>query len=810
MKKSLFLFIAVTLLVSSAVSAQDFFSIRGTVIDSTIKTPINYATITLLQGSIKNKSILTNSDGSFIIDRLLGDNYLLIITAIGFEKKTLPIAINSQSAKTIKLGEINLKLQNQNLSEVQIVGTRPNIKQEIDRTIYNVESDPDSKVVSVFEMFKKVPFLAVDADNKIKLKGQSNFKIFINGRPSNVISRDPEDILQLMPASNIQRIEVITTPPAKYESEGLAGIINIITIKKISDGYNGSVGLSYNSLKSTILNNILNYKAKKWEISSNIGNSWRRFPGSNTTTTRLNFSSIPNNVVQDGNNGTMKGKYRYSFSDISYEIDSLNSIAATLSLERSKGRLTGEQMLRSTLVGGDINNYYTSKNVENTGRTGIGFDLNYQLGFRRNKEDQFTVAYQYSDIGYSLTNRNYFQERIKYTNPDYKQDNSSGTIEHTTQVDYVRKHKKLAIESGIKVILRSNYSDFIYSNFLSNTGEFVEADDKSKTFNYSQNVYSAYNSYYLKMKDWGIKIGARLERTMVKANYASTGTILNREFLNFFPSLAVQHTFDKIRNINLNYSQRIQRPGIWELNPFVNEANPLYFTSGNPDLDPVVAHLVNVNYSSSKTGFLVVGLDYLFSNNSIQTVTVVGTDNISRASFYNTGGNFSIGANINYSYSFSRKLNVKTNSSIRYLEATGIINNKSIKNDGLLFQTSNSLNYRYNKNGSFSCMVGSSSNSIFLQGTSNAALFSSLGIYSSLMNKKATIYASISNPLTKFRRGETQTSSFDFSQISTSRFPYRGILIAFSYKFGRLKDQMKKTKTKIKNDDVSEENIQIN
>lgn len=809
-KNILFVVIAVFIKLHS-VSAQNYYSVQGTVIDSISKVPLEFITVTVTKNSVVLKSSFTDVNGVFKIEKLVKDEYNLNISGIGFGAKVVPIDFNSNSELSVSLGKIILNPQSKSLKEVIISGSRPLLKQEIDRVIYDVGNDPDSKSVSIFEIFRNVPLISIDAEDKIQVKGKSNFKILINGRPANILSRNQEEVLQSMPASNILRIEVITTPPARYDSEGIAGIINIIMAKKIDDGYNGSAGLSHNSLRSTILNNIMNIKLGKMGLSSNIGNAWRKFPGSNVSIHRNNLYPIESQITQEENSYSMNGNYRYSFSDISYEIDSLNLIAGTFGFERSRGRRNGDQTSEHFTEAGNLTNLYRVDNQEHTGRNGVDVGLNHQLSFRRNKEDLMTASYLYNDINYALENRNYFTEKINYPETDLKQNNKSGGKEQTAQLDYVRRIiNKVTLEGGAKVISRDNYSDFVQESFNPQTGNFVQVIDRTRKFDYIQNVYSVYNSWNLKMAHWGIKAGIRLERTVIDANFISNGTYLKRGFNNLFPSISIQRTFNGLRSINASYSQRIQRPGIWELNPFENQSNPLYYTSGNPDLDPVINHNFEANYATTKTGFLNLGIDYSFSNTSIQSIILIGADNISRSTYFNIGKNYAIGASMNFSYPITKKLNVRTGTSIRFTEINGLINNETVTNGGVIFQTNNSLSYVFKNDWRTSMTVGSYSNNIALQSKTNGILFSSIAINKPVLQKKGTIYASVSNPFVKYRQNETQTSSYNFNQASSTQTLYQGFGLSFTYRFGRLKEQMKKNKRKVENNDVSKENIKIN
>ena len=217
-------------------------SLKGTVIDSVTRKPADYMTVALKKDNVVIKTSVTEANGAFIFSKLNPGKYTITALAIGYLAKHVPVEITTKNSAA-DLGNIIMVPQENNLKEVAITGDRPIIKQEADRISYDIQADPESKLLTALDMMRKVPLLSLDGDDNIKLKGSSNYKILINGKPSGMVARNPSDILRSMPASSIQKIEVITTPPAKYDSEGLAGIINIITNKKIDNGFKGSLNL---------------------------------------------------------------------------------------------------------------------------------------------------------------------------------------------------------------------------------------------------------------------------------------------------------------------------------------------------------------------------------------------------------------------------------------------------------------------------------------------------------------------------------------------------------------------------------------
>jgi hypothetical protein len=203
-------------------------AIEGTVIDSATSKPLGFVTIAIIDAATKKpvKSTLTKDDGKFEVKGLSPKTYLLSLIYVGYKSKTMPV----DGSDDFHSGPVMLAPSNSHLKEVAVTALKPLMKQEVDRLSYDVQADPESKAITALDMMRKVPLISVDGSDEIKLRGSGSYKILLNGKESALMARNPSDILKAMPASNIVKIEVITSPPAKYEAEGLAGIINIITV----------------------------------------------------------------------------------------------------------------------------------------------------------------------------------------------------------------------------------------------------------------------------------------------------------------------------------------------------------------------------------------------------------------------------------------------------------------------------------------------------------------------------------------------------------------------------------------------------
>ena len=736
--------------------------IRGAVSDSLTHKPAEFITLALKKDGQVLKTAVTKQNGSFeLIDVPFG-NYTLTATAIGYNPKTFPVVLNAEN-RTFEAGNILLASQVNTLADVSVTAMRPMIKQEMDRITYDIQADPESKVLTALDMMRKVPLLSLDADDNIKLKGGDKYRILINGKPSSMIDQSPKDVLRGMPASSIQKIEVITTPPAKYDSEGLSGIINIITNKKIDNGYNGSLSLRHQApVGGPSTSASLSFKQGKFGVNAYGGTGLYGAPQTQILNTRTAGGVNPSVLLNDGRR-EFDNNFRYGGADFSFEVDSLNLFTAgfnpysgfnNTSNNQQFSLSSPEQVIAYDLLG--KNRFEWS---------GLELSFNYQHGFKNNKDRLLTLSYQSNNGSNPQRNALSFSNRQNYQAPDYVQQNVSKSKEQTMQVDYVHPLKKLNIELGVKGILRDNSSNFEYNNLDDVSGAYVIDPNRSNRFNNTQNIISAYNSYTYSLTSVVFKAGLRVEETLVKADFISDASRIKTDYFNIIPSFSVNRKFNNQSNLNFGFTQRIQRPGIYNMNPFVDRSIPNYESTGNPNLEAVLANNFELTYSKFKKGSVNIGLSYNFANNTIQNVSVYNSaDQITRSTFANIGKDKSLTTNLNINYPLSPKWNVTVSGNIGYTWLEGVINGVLTQNSGLKGYAYMNTGYKFEKQWRANASFSYNAASVNLQGKYGEYYFMSFSGSKEVVKDKLTLTAGINNPFAKYRYYETFLEGPDFSQ----------------------------------------------
>jgi len=651
-------------------------------------------------------------------------------------------------------------------------------------------------------MMRKIPFLSLDGDGNLLMKGNSSFKVLINGKPSASLENNLTAVLRSIPASTIERIEVITTPPSKYDAEGLAGIINIITSKKINDGFNGSVNVNESSpVGGPGIGGAYTAKNGKFGMSAFGGGSINNSPETSNTNKRVDASGTT--LDQQGNQGS-NNKTAYFGTALSYQVDTLNLLTAQLNYNGSRVNGHSGQVAQLLSSSGLLQQYDFESGSKASGY-GIDAGINYEMGFKAMKNRLLTFSYMYSTNLNDKNSSDAFNNRLNFITPDFLQTDHQQFKEHTFQVDFVTPVKKINIEAGVKGILRNNNSNFEYQPLNPVSGQYDTEPALSNSFTNTQNVFSAYNSYQLNLNSWNVNAGLRVEETVIRANFLSTASVADQNYFNVIPSIAIGKGFKDGSNINFGFTQRVRRPGINRLNPYVDRSNPNYEVTGNPNLRPVLLNDVQFGYSSNKKLSVNIGLDYSFMNNlDLQVVNFDPAIQITRVTYANTGKASSAGGNFNLSYPVTGIYNASLNGNAMYLWLSGQANGLPVNNNLLMYGVTLSNVVRLSHGWALNADLGlNSRNPTGLQGYTNGFFYSAFNFNKDIIKNKFSIGGGIKNPFTKYRNSINTTFGPQFNQVYESHNYFRSFNISLNYNFGGLKDQINKNRVGIENNDVA-------
>ncbi|GAB3420087.1 TonB-dependent receptor [Niabella aquatica] len=803
MYKYFYLYCSITFFVAFSLRAQtiDSVIIKGRVADS-LQQPVAWATVHIY----KNDSLLatnaTDEKGYFQFTTIKKLATTIHISATTYKDLVKNINWPETDSPISDFGTFFLLNKGNELENVTVTASKPLIKRETDKLVYNTDADPESKFSSVLEIMRKVPYLSVDGQENLTLKGNSSYRILINGKPSGLVDNDPKSFLKSLPASTIQSIEVYTTPPSKYDAEGLGGVINIVTNKKVGEGYKGNINLN-GSTPAGGPGAGFSFTAahKKLGVELYGGGNFSYTPPVSNATTR----TTPNTRldVSGDNKGNSNG--RYIGTQFSYELDSLQLLTAQLNFNGfySRGANHRVSLLQQQ---NEIREQFRQSGNSRGNNNGFDGGLNYQLGFKKDKSKLLTVSYRYMQYRTHHTMYNRFFDEINYPAIDFNQYNNTDYIEHTGQVDYLQNIKKLKVEAGMKTIFRNNSSAFSTAQYDDAIDQFLNHAGQQDGFENRQSILSAYNTYSFTLKSWGFKAGVRVEQTFNHIDFSSTSTPINNHYFNLVPSVVINKDNKNGSYLNLGYNQRLKRPGINRLNPFVNRTNPNFIEYGNPNLKASLMHSLDLGYGFNKKQSVNIGLTYAFTNNmDLKNSRYDTASKITYTTYENSGKVDALILNANFNLAVTKALRTIINGNVANFWIQTVTDNYIEETQRILFRASVSNTYAFNNDwlAGASVYVNGKNLAPAQIGTVNGYVSSNFSLSKNLLNKKLSLSAYINNPFTKYRNSRTEISSYNFTEINNSQEYFRRVGFSVNYKFGKLKEDIKRNKRGINNNDLA-------
>ncbi|MFZ5431881.1 MAG: TonB-dependent receptor domain-containing protein [Bacteroidota bacterium] len=795
----LFSMLCLSVMVNAAGQAATF-QVKGTVTDSLTGKGISYVTITVQTANAVVKRLASDASGKFEIALEAPGKYDLVFHSIGYNLHKNEVEL-AEGKPRIDLGIIAIAPSVEKIGEVTVATTRPLVRTETDKIIYSIEADPESKTSSAIEMLRKVPMVTVDGEDNIMLKGNSNFRILLNGKNSSMLSQNPKDVLRSLPASTIRDIEVITNPSSKYEAEGVGGIINIITTRRQVDGFMGRVNTGVDTRGGYNAGLYATTKINKFGFSMNYGHNLFNQPRNLSESTRENLLSETNRYTETNGTNKYNGRFNFLMTEASYEIDTFNLVS--LSFMGQMGHFTGTGETMTTDFDLNRNTTRQFRNIlDMKNKNGMmSGNIDYQRTFSK-PDKTLTFSYKMDYSPRNSENGNEITGLLNYMSYNQKSTNDAYGLEQTLQVDYFDPvNKTHQVETGLKYILRQNVSE---SDVLRLTdGEWVRDLTRINDLDYDQHIIGIYAGYLLKINKFSFKTGLRAEGTINDGYFKSVNdTAFTNKLFNLVPYVTLSQNLDKGQNLRLSYTQRLSRPGIWYLNPFYNDLDPLNVSYGNPKLDAEVSHSFDFTYGKFSPKYNVnISLTSAFANNTIQSISTMQANGVRVTTYENIGTNQRYGANMYGSLRFGTKFTLNTNMGVNYLSIESN-DARNLSNSGFMYN--GNLNARVVpwKNGSFSAFGGVFSSGVMLQGRSGTQYYNSVSYMQEFFDKKLTASLSVSDPFRKKMKYESTFDDPTFTQQSVNYIYNRMLRVNISYRFGQMKGEIKKARRGIKNDDL--------
>ena len=673
-------------------SQKNGYRISGKVISSS-KQNVESATVTLLKtiDSVIIKSVVSDANGLFILEKLTPGYYLVSVSASGHTTAySRPITLNESQPELI-LPDLEISEISKDLQTVVVQGKKPFIEQKIDKMVVNVDALLTSAGATVLEVLEKSPGITVDKEGEISLKGKQQVLVMMDGKPTLLGPSELSNLLRSMPASSVDQIEIMTNPSAKYDAAGNSGVINIKTKKNKQKGFNGSLALNYAQGVYWRTNNNfnVNYRTGKFNFFANGGYSkWNGFQNleierkfrdqaTGDLTAILKSDSRMRNksdnyTLKVGADYYLSNKTTIGFVSSGFlnpeEFTSQNTSYLKNAKAITDSIVTAKSFNKNNWKNGSLN-LNLRHQFDSTGRE-FSMDLDY-VTYKATSEQQFV-------------NTTFSDKWVKHNVEELRGDLPVNIDIYSAKFDYTQNIGKIKMETGVKAsYVETDNSAFYYT--ISSNGE---APDYSKTnrFLYKENINAAYISFNKQIKKFGIQAGLRYEHTYIRGlqygNPINEDSSFTRSYGNFFPSLFVSYQANKDNQWGFNYGRRIDRPAYQDLNPFLFFLDKYTFQSGNPFIRPQFSD--NIELSHTYKGFLTTTLNYshttdfqteTFEQEKLQNgdesfATIVRQGNI--------GVRHNGGVAVNVQIPVKKWWNANLFTNLNYSKFTGELNNEMI------------------------------------------------------------------------------------------------------------------------------------
>ncbi|SFW56978.1 Outer membrane receptor proteins, mostly Fe transport [Sinomicrobium oceani] len=770
--------------------AQNSVTLTGTVVDEETQEPLEFATLVLK--SLDDPDIVTGGmtdlDGKFNVTVSPG-NYDISVEFISYRPFTLK---NQSITKSRDFGVIPLSLDIAQLDEVEVVGQRTTVELRLDKKIYNVGQDLTTRGGTVSDVLDNVPSVSVDAEGNVSLRGNDDVRILINGRPSSMVGQSATQVLQQLPSDAIEKVEVITSPSARYDAQGTGGILNIILKKGKLSGFNGSFVANTGTPDNHGISANLNYRTGKFNFFTTTGYNYRDSPGNSFDRTQYLSDTIPNRFLNETRERNRKRNSFNSNFGIEYDIDDKNSIVGSVFFRNNDGDNTTRNYTDKFNADRELTSHVFRNTSEDELDKTIEFNLNY--------------IHKFNEDGHELS--------VMLQHSDNKEDERSLIREHTTmpvdstvferlstledqrnillQADYVYPiGENTQFEAGYRGELMDMSNDYRVENQDAN-GDFFLNQDLTNLFDYTQDVHAFYVQYGTKFfGKMNVLLGLRTEITDISVAVEGYDLDAKKNYSKLFPTVNLGYEVGENETVTLGYNRRIRRPWSRFLNPFPSRESKTNFFEGNPDLDPSYSDVFDIGYlkqwqhvTFNTSVYYQHATDvFQFISEATGELTNEG-DPILRRTPINLATDSRYGLEFAVMYSPFRWWRLNTDLNIFRSELRGSYNDQSFDADNTSWFTR--LNSKVNLPWKVDFQTV-----LFYRGPSrnsqneNQGMFSTnLAFSKDILKDKGTVSLNVSD-LFNSRKMRTDTTTETFLRESENQWRERQFTLSFTYRFNQ-------------------------
>lgn len=590
--KKIFLFL--TLLFSAYINSQENnLTISGKIIDSDFNTPLEYATISIYDSKKQNliNGVISDNSGFFSIELTKG-LYDLKIEYISFETKTLE-KIDVQNS--IDLGIISLSINENLLDEIEVIGEKTEIEIKLDKTVYNIGKDLTLKGSSVSDVLDNLPSLEVDIDGNVSLRGNQSVRILINGKPSGLVGISSNDALKQFPSESVEKVEVITSPSARYNAEGTAGIINIVLRKNKLAGLNGSASLNLGDPRRVGISTNLNFRTKKISLFGNIGDNSTKYINGFKNETEYFTAREKNNFLYENGERNSERNSNYYNGGIEYFFNEKTSFVASFVNNSSDGLTNTSNLIDQTFD--NINSLSERLEDENEIDETKEFSFNFSKKFN-DKGHELTIDYQ-KEKSFEIESSSILNSKLKPIYERYLSEKITTDENQNSElykIDYVLPiGEEGQFEAGFRRSNQHQKIDYLVEK-EDNLGNYISDNNLSNTLLYNEKVNAYYTQYGNKKNNFSFLLGLRFEESITNVTQVVNGDNTKKKYNDLFPTLNLALELKEDETITLGYNRRIRRARSYFINPFPSRSSITNIFQGNPNIEPTYSNGIDLGY----------------------------------------------------------------------------------------------------------------------------------------------------------------------------------------------------------------------
>lgn len=794
------------------ISAQSVKTgIMGVVKDSITNSPEAFVTIRLVRpGATKAVAVATSDEnGKFSIGNAgISGNYTLEVISIG--KQPLRRNVSVTKGKLTNLGTLLMKENENTLGQATVTAQRRLVKAEVDRVSYSMKEDPEAQTSSLLDMLRKVPMVTVDGEDNIKVNGSSGFKVYVNGKPNQMMSSNPSLILKNYPASAIKRVEVITDPGAKYDAEGTAGILNIVTDAETrTQGYTFSPNFSVKN-RGAFGSLFGMAQIGKLTLSLNFGMGSEKQPHNPSGYEREAFNDEVNHLLLANGESFGHGVFKFGNLDASYEFDDHNLLSMSGGLHGYRGK--SYSLMDYGMTRADQSPVYSYNLWTRNDMVYEGYDFSTDFQHTFGKEGQtLTLSYRLNTSPSSTKTETYydnivdvpFELKDRYADPDRH------STEHTGQADFTTplgKHHTLSV--GTKYIFRLNRSNSEETSRISGTdNDFVRDEESSIDYRHRTDIVAGYGEYTLKTGGLTTRAGLRYEWSRNHVSYPDgKRETFNTTFSDLVPSINLAYNLKPTVMLKAGYNLRIGRPDISYLSPYVSRPTAETESYGNPNLDSEKSHNFELGFSAFGTRLnFSTTLGYSVLTNGLTSYSFLSQDHILTKTYGNMLHTkmLTLNAFVNWTIVKGSVFTFNCDLSYNDFKAYHYYNNENAHNSGFSGFFFGSLSQDLPGKLKLSLNGGGGPKSINLQGKEGGFSFYGASLSRSFLKEdRLTLTLQAGNFIHPKRTFRNETISSDFRSVTMNTVDFLRFGIGVRYRFGSLNTAVKKAKRTIENNDV--------